>query len=179
MGFEIPPSTLIQEFLSLVDCETLSDVQFIVEGTPVYAHKLLLMRSSYFRALFLGDMRESKMATIHIEQVSHPVFLQVLEYLYTDQLMVPFDSAMELFEAADLFDIPRLKTICEKRMLQSICIENAAGIFHAADMHSATSLRGKTKKFILSHFEDVSKTQCFEEMGRCNIDLVFELLRSR
>jgi leucine-zipper-like transcriptional regulator 1 len=179
MSFEVPPSTLVQEFRSLVDSETLSDVNFIVEGTPVYAHKLMLMRCSYFRALFLGDMKESKLATIRIEQVSHAVFLQVLEYLYTDQLKVPFDSAMELFQAADLFCIPRLKTMCEKRMLQSICVENAAGIFHAADMHSAMALRGKAKKFILSHFEDVSKTQCFEEMGRCNIELVFELLQSR
>ena len=32
---------------------------------------------------------------------------------------------MELFEAADLFCIPRLKTMCEKRMLQSI--EKATG----------------------------------------------------
>lgn len=179
MSFEVPPSTLVAEFRGLVDDKTLSDITFIVEGTPIYAHKLMLMRCSYFRALFLGEMKESKMATVRIEQVSHPIFLQVLEYLYTDQLQIPFESAMELFEAADLFCIPRLKTMCEKRMLQSINIENAAGIFHAADMHSAQALRSKAKKFILSHFEAVTKTLCFEEMGRGNIDLVFELLQSR
>jgi len=179
MSVEVPPPSIIQDLRALVDEETLSDVTFIVEGTPVYAHKLMLMRCSYFRALLLGEMKESKMATIRIEQVSHPIFLQVLEYLYTDALQIPFESAMELFEAADLFCIPRLKTMCEKRMLQSICIENAAGIFHASDMHSALALRDKAKKFILSHFEAVSKTTCFEEMGRCNIELVFELLQSR
>jgi hypothetical protein len=46
-------------------------------------------------------------------------------------------------------------------------------------MHSATSLREKVKKYILSHFEDISKTESFEEMGRGNIELVFELLKSR
>ena len=179
LSFEVPPSTLVSEFHALVDEETLSDVTFLVEGTPVYAHKLMLMRCSYFRALFLGEMKESKMATVRIEQVSHPIFLQVLEYLYTDQLSIPFESAMELFQAADLFCIPRLKIMCEKRMLQSICVENAAAIFHAADMHSAVALRQKTKKYILSHFEAVSKTICFEEMGRSNIELVFEFLQSR
>jgi chaperone required for assembly of F1-ATPase len=139
----------------------------------------MLMRCHYFRALFLGEMMESKMATIRIEQVSHAIFLQVLEYLYTDHLVIPFESAMELFQAADLFCIPRLKTMCEKRMLQSISVENAAAIFHASDMHSALALRQKAKKYILSHFEAVSKTLCFEEMGRSNIDLVFELLQSR
>jgi hypothetical protein len=94
MTFEVPPSTLVAEFRALVDEETLSDVTFLVEGTPVFAHKLMLMRCSYFRALFLGEMKESKMATIRIEQVSHAIFLQVLEYLYTDQLQIPFESAM-------------------------------------------------------------------------------------
>jgi hypothetical protein len=179
LSFEVPPSTLVSEFLALVDDETLSDVTFIVEGTPVYAHKLLLMRSSYFRALFLGDMKESTMSTVRIEQVAHDIFLQILEYLYTDQLRIPVESAMELFEAADLFCIPRLKQMCERRILQSIRVENAAAIFHAADMHSALALRQKTKNYILSHFESVSKTPCFEEMGRNDIELVFELLQGR
>ncbi len=116
-------------------------------------------------------MREASQSTIPIEQVSHPIFLNILEYLYTDQLEIALDSAMELFQAADLFCIPRLKTMCEKRMLQSITVENAAYIFHAADSHSAAAL--------LSHFEDVSKTESFEEMGRGNMELVFEILRNR
>ena len=179
LSFEVPSSTLVSEFRALVDDETLSDVTFIVEGISVYAHKLILMRCSYFRALILGDMKESNMKTIRIEQVSHPTFLKILEYLYTDKLRIHLDSAMELFEAADLFCIPRLKTMCEKRMLQSINVENAAAIFHAADLHSALALRQKAKKFILSHFESISKTSCFEEMGRSDIDLVFELLQNR
>ncbi len=51
-------------------------------------------------------MREASQSTIPIEQVSHPIFLNILEYLYTDQLEIALDSAMELFQAADLFCIP-------------------------------------------------------------------------
>jgi len=124
-------------------------------------------------------MKESRLSTVKIEQVRHSIFLAVLEYLYTDQVRIPLDSAMDLFEAADLFCIPRLMTMCEKRMLQSITVENAATIFHAADMHTATSLRRKALKYILAHFEEVSKTKSFEEMGRSNMELVFEVLRNR
>lgn len=179
LSFEVPQSTIISDFRDLINNETLSDVTFLVEEQPVYAHKLMLMRSAYFKALILGEMRESRLSTIRIEQVSHHIFLTILEYLYTDQVKIPFDCAMELFEAADLFCIPRLKTMCEKRMLQSISVENAAAIFHAADMHSALALRQKAKKYILSHFEEISKTACFEDVGRSNIELVFELLQSR
>ena len=179
LSCEVPPSTIISDFRAMVNDDTLSDVTFVVEEQEVYAHKFMLMRCSYFRALFLGQMRESQLATIRMEQVSHHVFLSVLEYLYTDEVHIPFDSAMELFEAADLFMIPRLKTMCERRMLHSISVDNAAGIFHAADMHSATTLRMKALKYMLSHFEEVSKTKSFEEMGRSNMELVFEVLRNR
>lgn len=182
MSFEVPPSTILADFRAMINDSTLSDVTFIVEGreeSPIYAHKLMLIRCPYFQSLFLGQMRESRLSTIRIEQVSHAIFLSILEYLYTDETRIHVSNAMELFEAADLFCIPRLKTMCEKRMLQSITVENAASIFHASDMHSATALRQKAKKYILSHFEDVSKTACFEEMGRSNIELVFELLQSR
>jgi hypothetical protein len=48
---------------------------------------------------------------------------------------------MELFEAADRFGIERLKSMCEQAITTNIDTENAAAIFHASDMHNASSLR--------------------------------------
>ena len=179
LSFEVPPSSLIADLHGMINNSSFSDITFLVEGRPIYAHKLLLMRCSYFQALFTGNMRESTLDTIPLEQIRYPTFLRILEYLYTDHVQIPLPDAMELFEAADLFCINRLKTMCEKRMLQSITVESAARIFHAADMYSAGALREKAKKYILSHFEEVSRSSSFEEMGRQNFDLVMELLHSR
>jgi hypothetical protein len=179
LSFDLPPATLVSDLRSMINNSTLSDVTFVVEGQSVYAHKLMLMRCPYFEALFLCKMRESRMTEIPISQVSYPVFISILEYLYTDQVKMSTSNAMDIFVAADLFCIPRLKTMCEKQMLQSITVDNAASIFHAADMHSAVALRQKAKKYVVSHFEEVSKSSAFEEMGRNNIELVFELLQSR
>ncbi|CAN0270478.1 unnamed protein product [Phaeothamnion confervicola] len=87
--------------------------------------------------------------------------------------------AMELFQAADQFGAERLKRLCEHKMLASINVDNAASIFHAADHHNAKSLREKCLNFILAHFDAVSKTQCFEDMGRTNNDLLFEIIHNR
>lgn len=86
---------------------------------------------------------------------------------------------MELFAAADLFDISRLQAICEKCMLSKINIDNAAAIFLTADIHSATTLRAKVLKYILKHFELVSKSDAFEDMARSNVELVVEILKQR
>lgn len=103
----------------------------------------------------------------------------VLEYLYTDHLDIDINAAMDLFAAADLFDIPRLQAMCEKSILESIEVENAASIFLEADLHSAITLRTKAFNYILKHFELVSKSAAFEEMARSNVELVVEILRER
>mmetsp|Transcript_542 Transcript_542/g.1286 ORF Transcript_542/g.1286 Transcript_542/m.1286 type:complete len:829 (-) Transcript_542:59-2545(-) len=175
----IPPSTLVTDLKSLVNDEALSDVTFIVEDQPVYAHKILLMRCPYFQAMLLGSMMESSQSEIRMEQVSHSIFLLLLEYLYTDNVRIPLDAAMDLFAAANQFSLPRLQAMCEKKMLESITIRSAATIFLAADIHSAENLRSKSLKYILAHFEQVSKTDAFEEMARGNVELVFEILRNR
>ena len=47
------------------------------------------------------------------------------------------------------------------------------------DLHNATTLRDKCINFILDHFDQVTKTDSFEEMGRTNVELVFEILKRR
>jgi hypothetical protein len=44
-----PPSSLVPDMRTYVNNETLSDIQFIVEGIPIHAHKILCLRCPYFR----------------------------------------------------------------------------------------------------------------------------------
>lgn len=179
---DIPPPTILKDLRSFLDDEdvmSFADIILMVEDIPVRAHKFMLMRCPYFRAMLLSDMAESSQSVVNLPIVRHQIFIAVLEYLYTDNVVIPLDSAMELFVAADCFDIPRLQAMCERRLLASMTVENAASIFHAADVHSAVSLREKSLGYILSNFEAVSKTNTFEDMARSNVELVFEILKSR
>ena len=69
--------------------------------------------------------------------------------------------------------------MCESKMLASINVDNAAAIFHAADLYHAKSLREKCLNFLLANFDKVTKSRAFEDMGRVNIELVFEILKMR
>eukprot|EP00439_Symbiodinium_sp_Y106_P036774 s1607_g4.t1 len=162
VNIDIPSSSLVSDLREFLNDAKLSDVTFIVEGKPVYAHKLLCMRCSYFRAMFEGQMREAQQKTITINNVSHRVFLALLEYLYTDEFEISMDIAMDLFVAADQFGIDRLKRLCEKKILVSINIDSAATILQAANMHIANDLRQSCMDFILRNFDAVSKTLAFE-----------------
>jgi len=180
---EVPQSTIISDLKSFVNNESLADISFEVEEQVVHAHKIMLMRCSYFKAMLEGGFREStggaSKTPIRINDVRHQIFIALLEYLYTDRVDVQLDEAMELFQAADQFGVERLKIICEHKMLASITVDNAASIFHAADLHTAKGLREKALNFILNNFEAVSKTKCFEEMARSNVELVLQILQKR
>eukprot|EP00594_Rhizosolenia_setigera_P021143 CAMPEP_0178980024 /NCGR_PEP_ID=MMETSP0789-20121207/26237_1 /TAXON_ID=3005 /ORGANISM="Rhizosolenia setigera, Strain CCMP 1694" /LENGTH=793 /DNA_ID=CAMNT_0020670333 /DNA_START=181 /DNA_END=2560 /DNA_ORIENTATION=- len=194
----VPPSSLVQDLRSLVGNELMSDLTLVVEGQHIYAHKVMLVRCPYFRAMLLGEMMESNQQIIRLEGevVRYPIFLKILEYLYTDDIQDIFSSSpvssatlsamdvesehimttMELFVAADLFCIPRLKSLCETKMLETVTVDSAPNLLFLADQHHALSLKTKALQFILKHFESVSKTVAFENMARSNIELVLEIL---
>ena len=51
MSCDIPPSSLVTDLRAVVNSDVMSDVTFVVEGRPVYAHKVMCLRCSYFRAM--------------------------------------------------------------------------------------------------------------------------------
>jgi hypothetical protein len=172
-------SSLLRDLRQYVNCDLLSDVQFVVEGQTIYAHKILCLRCPYFRNMLMGEYMESRAESIAIPDVKHSTFLLLLEYLYTDAVNITVETAMELFQVADRFAIDRLKELCEQKMLSTIEVDTAGHILLTADQHNAQNLREKCMTYVLRHFDRVSVTPAFEEMGRTNVDLVFEVLRRR
>ena len=129
----MPAGTLLHYLKSCVNKEAFSDVTVILDGNrKIRAHKLLLMRTPYFQAMFGSEMKESKTNTVALENVPYDAFLLVLQYLYTDECDVPLNSAMELFEVADRFGIDRLKLMCEQTIIANINIANATLIFQVS-----------------------------------------------
>jgi hypothetical protein len=82
-------------------------------------------------------------------------------------------------QTADRFGVERLKKVCESALIGSVSVDNVSHILLAADQFNAQGLREKCLSFILTNFDEVTKTQSFEEMGRTNVELVFEILKMR
>ena len=137
----IPPSALVNDLRRLMLREELSDVTFLVEGQQVHANRsLLAVRSEYFEAMLFGGMCESmavddneEKPPIVLQDISHTVFLKVLEYLYTDQVSdMTNELGMSLLIASEQFMLDRLKAICEDRLRKDLSVENVIGIFIAS-----------------------------------------------
>ncbi|DAZ94414.1 TPA: hypothetical protein N0F65_003443 [Lagenidium giganteum] len=170
-------SSYVCDFRNLIDNEEFSDVRFIIEGRAVHCHRAILAaRSDHFRAMFTSGMRESRENEISLSHIRVPVFLALLEYIYVDSVNAGPEMAIELFAAADLYTLDRLKGLCEIIVQKNIAVENAANLLQAADELHSFRLREICLGFMVLHFDTVTKTDGFTNLSR---DLIIEVLQNR
>jgi hypothetical protein len=178
----IPPSNLVDDLRKLINNPAFADVTFLVEGQPVYATRAhLAARSEHFRALFYGGMRESSGGDeqIVLPDVAQPVFVLLLEYIYTDQVGdIASDMAVHLLIAAERFLLDRLKALCEDIIRKSISIDNVVQIMMTAKAHRADGLKDICMDFIITNEEKIKSTSAFRELIQ-EPTLMYELLMRR
>jgi hypothetical protein len=105
--------------------------------------------------MLTGEYMESRASEIEIQDVRHSVFLQFLEFVYSDHVEITFESAMDLFQTADRFGADRLKKSCEAVMLDALTVDTAAHILFAADERHAEHLREKCLNFAVMYVQSL------------------------
>ena len=64
-----------------------TDIEFIISGQRVPAHKAVLAaQSQYFECMLYGNMKEASMSEITLQDVPVIAFRRVLQYAYTATL---------------------------------------------------------------------------------------------
>lgn len=173
---QIPEPRLSEDFAELLKSGEGSDFTFLVEGEEMPAHRLIVAsRSPVFKALLDNDMREGKEKKIAIHDVRAPAFQILLHFVYTDKLPeevsgdnLQVTMAQHLLSAADRFELPRLRAICEKHLCETVDIVNAATTLTLADENHATELRRHCLDFVALNLSQVMNTSGFEYMvQRC------------
>jgi len=76
---DVPKSTILEEMGNLVGSNLFSDIKFkLYEGKTVFAHKLLLSRAKYFKAMFTHEMKEKDQQVINLPRVKYESFKLIL-----------------------------------------------------------------------------------------------------
>lgn len=106
-------------------------------------------RSSFFRALCLGGLKESGQSEIAIAETTPELFEAVLRFLYCNS--VDFekisDCIVEVMIAASQFDVIDLRVLLEGVIAQSLTVQNVVSLFLAADQIHATRLKESCANF--------------------------------
>mmetsp|Transcript_18551 Transcript_18551/g.43383 ORF Transcript_18551/g.43383 Transcript_18551/m.43383 type:complete len:740 (+) Transcript_18551:274-2493(+) len=179
------PGTMVQigagylhDMKELVNDEEFSDVTFIVENRPVHALRAILAkRCEHFSAMFRSGMRESEAGVeIPIPNLSYPVFLLIMEYLYTDAVKIEVEHAVELYIAADLYQLSTLREMCCVVVKRNISAENAAYMLQSAHENCCQSMKDIAMAYIVDHFDIVSKSEGIKAISH---GLLLEILSLR
>ena len=175
-GSRASRSTLADDFDSVVDDPDFSDVRFLVEGRIVHAHRVILAtRCDHFQAMFKSGMRETTAKEIVIKYEAQR-FCQTHAYLYSDTVTADAEVAIELYAAADMYNIERLKRSCELMVQKQIDMDSAPRLLQISDQMHATKVRDVILTFIVRNFDEVSKTPAFGSLSR---ELIIEILMRR
>ncbi|KAL1074059.1 hypothetical protein V6Z11_D11G264200 [Gossypium hirsutum] len=191
-SIQVPESDIGSHFGILLENEEGSDITFNVFGEKFHAHKLVLAaRSPVFEAEFSDRMEDDN--EIVVTDMEPKVFKALLHFIYRDSLIddeefvgtssssMPSVSdalAAKLLAAADKYDLPRLRLMCESVLCKDISVNSVANILALADRHYAMDLKSVCLKFAAENLVAVMRSDGFEYLKENCPSLQSELLKT-
>ena len=157
----------------------LVDVKIVCEGRAFDCHKVLLAaQSPVFKAAFENDTKEAKERKLEIEDLDSDTVEEMIKYMYSEKIDNIEMKSMNLLVAADKYDLPGLKKLCEESLMASVSTETVLDVFVFADVHNAERLKKMTKALIVQNGDEVVKQSGWKEkLGRYQ-SLVFEVFEA-
>lgn len=170
-------NSYMRQMRDLINQQEYADVLFRVDGDVVYAHRsILASRCDHFATMFASGFRESVEKEILIPNVSRMVFLRLMEYIYTDSVVIDPDFAVELYILADMYGLHRLKSLCVTVAKRNLTIQNATMILQQASDENCQQLKSIAMDFVIENFERISKSDCIRALSH---EVLLEILSRR
>ncbi|XP_002740860.1 kelch-like protein 7 [Saccoglossus kowalevskii] len=144
----------------------LCDVQLILEGKPISAHRVVLSAcSAFFHAMFTSKYTESKTAEVELKEVDLATMELLVEFAYTGDVDLTSENVQAIMSAANRFQITQVKNQCADFLRQELSPENCLGIRDFANFLNCTELYSEAVKFSYESFTDVSKCEEFLDLS--------------
>ncbi|KAM9816381.1 ankyrin repeat and BTB/POZ domain-containing protein 3-B isoform X2 [Syngnathus typhle] len=137
----------------------MSDVTFLVEGKPFYAHKVLLFTAS--------NRPCGENTCIEISHVKYHIFQLVMQYLYcggTDALHIRNPDVMELLSASKFFQLEALQRHCEIICTKNINTDTCVEIYNHTKFLDAPELASYIEGYFLKSMVMLIELEPFKQL---------------
>ncbi|XP_074086738.1 kelch repeat and BTB domain-containing protein 4 [Macrotis lagotis] len=152
-----------------------ADVTVSVAGREFRLHRLVLAaQSGFFRSMFTADLREARARAIALRGVSPAVFQLLVDYIYHGAVRLRAPQLRELYEAADMYQLPALFQECSRFLARTLQPANCLQGLWLADRHSDAPLYAAAQLCARTHLARLRHTDDFLQLPR---RLLCELLR--
>ena len=170
----VPPPEMSSGMGKVLTEGRFSDFTVVADGREFSAHRAILaQRSEVFRTMFELDMAEKRDDHVVIEDLSADAVSDLLTFIYTDSAPNIKEIAQELLVAAEKYNIPRLKAVCEEELAKSLDIDNVIDRLLQSETYQAFYLKDAALHWITKHAPDVVNTTSWKYLCEHRPELVF------
>ncbi|XP_034032897.1 ankyrin repeat and BTB/POZ domain-containing protein BTBD11-B isoform X2 [Thalassophryne amazonica] len=145
----------------------MSDVTFLVEGKPFYAHKVLLFTASNRFKSLLANRPCGENTCIEISNVKYHIFQLVMQYLYcggTEALHIRNTDIMELLSASKFFQLEALQRHCEIICSKNITTETCVELYNHTKFLDAPDLASYIESYFLKNMVILIESEPFKQL---------------
>lgn len=158
LTISVPKSRLKDDLGKLLEDKLFSDVTLVVNGGELRAHKnVLAARSPVFASLF-RNQQDVEPTRLTIPDVDYDVMRELLRFIYTGQGSNLGAVAKDLLCVADVYELNRLKAMCEEALCSDLSVGNVVDMLIFANDHKTEQLKAETIAWIVDNAGDVFKT---------------------
>lgn len=156
------PKVTLTELNMLRRHRELCDVVLNVGGRKIFAHRVILSAcSSYFCAMFTGELEESRQTEVTIRDIDENAMELLIDFCYTAHIIVEESNVQTLLPAACLLQLVEIQDICCEFLKRQLDPTNCLGIRAFADTHSCRELLRIADKFTQHNFQEVMESEEF------------------
>ena len=174
---EVPMDDIHQELHSLYKNEVLADTVFKCEDQEFKAHKAILAsQSPVFKKMFEVDMKEKETGIVRISEVAPAVVSEMVSYFYTGEAPHLNKHAKDLLNVANMYELKRLFTMCENKLIEKIKLDNVLDFLGHAELHNASELKNACLQAIKANSVQIFESSAWTELKSNQVELALRVL---
>ena len=148
------------------------DYKIIVQGQSFPCHKVFLSgRSEFFKTRFLKETSCDKLEIDHLRKTA---VREILTYLYAGK--TESENYIDLYRAAVYFRLADLVSWCEKKLCETLTVENVVECLSVVSENQGKELRRAATLFVVDQWENVKQLEEWKHFVKDNPQLTTEII---
>uniref|UniRef100_A0A672NPJ8 Kelch-like ECH-associated protein 1 n=2 Tax=Sinocyclocheilus grahami TaxID=75366 RepID=A0A672NPJ8_SINGR len=151
-------------------CDLVLHVTYKDKIVDFKVHKLVLAACSpYFKAMFTSNFKECHASEVTLRDVCPQVISRLIDFAYTSRITVGEKCVLHVLLTAMRYQMEEVAKACCDFLMKNLEPSNVIGISRFAEEIGCIDLHLRTREYINTHFNEVTKEEEFFSLSHCQL----------